>query len=395
MGGKARTPTLTVLLCLGLCWSPWNQVQTGVYSAPSLSAHPGPVVAKGGNVFLTCSSESTLGIFHLLKEGAADLPQHMESRTYRGRWQALFPVGPVNTSHGGTYKCYGSSKAYPYVWSLASNLLHLEVTGVYREPSLSAQPGSLVLSGDNLTLQCHSEAGFDSFALTKDEGLTPPQHLCGQHSPSFPLGHVNHTHGGQYRCYSGYNLSYVWSAPSAPLDIMITGMYEKPSLSTQPGPSVSWGEKVTLQCRSEIWLDTFHLSKEGSLAPHQHLRLEDTNEPFQANFTINPVTSDHEGTYRCYSSDSTSPYLLSLPSDPLELLVSGPSGDPSPPRTGPISTTEGSDTICTSQNKSDSKNASHPQDYTVENLIRMGMAGLVLVVLGILLFQACHRPRRP
>ena len=106
--------------------------------------------------------------------------------------------------------------------------------GVYREPSLSAHPGSLVLSGDNLTLQCRSEAGFDRFALTKDEGLTPPEHLHGRHSPDFPLGHVNHTNGGQYRCYGGHNLSHVWSAPSAPLDILIMG--EEPHvLIVSPG----------------------------------------------------------------------------------------------------------------------------------------------------------------
>ena len=35
------------------------------------------------------------------------------------------------------------------------------------------------------------------------------------------------------------------------------------------------------------------------------------------------MTSAHSGTYRCYSSHSTAPYLLSLPSHPLELLVSG------------------------------------------------------------------------
>ncbi|XP_014649680.1 PREDICTED: leukocyte immunoglobulin-like receptor subfamily A member 6 [Ceratotherium simum simum] len=271
---------------------PLPLVVTGVFNAPSLSAHPGPVVAKGGNVSLSCSSESTLDIFHLLKEGGADTPRHMELRTYPGRGQAVFPVGTVNASHGGTYRCYASHSAYPYVWSHPSDPLHLEVTGMYKEPSLSALPGSLVLSGDSLTLQCRSEAGFDRFALSKDEGLTPLQSLHGQHNPDFPLGHVNHTHGGQYRCYSGHHLSYVWSTPSAPLDILIAGIYEKPSLSLQPGPSVSGGEK-------------------------------DMAAPFQANFTISPVTSDHEGTYKCYSSHSTSPYLLSLPSDPLELRVSG------------------------------------------------------------------------
>ena len=101
------------------------------------------------------------------------------------------------------------------------------------------------------------------------------------------------------------------------------GLYRKPSLSAQPGPSVSWGENVTLQCRSEIWLDTFYLSKEGSPAPPQHIHLQDTTAPSQVNFNMSPVTSDHEGTYRCYASSSTSPYLLSHPSDPLELLVSG------------------------------------------------------------------------
>lgn len=121
----------------------------------------------------------------------------------------------------------------------------LSSPGVYREPSLSAQPGTLVLHGDRLTLQCHSEAGFDRFALTKDEGLTPPQRLDGQHSPDFPLGPMTRRLGGQYRCYSGYNLSYAWSAPSAPLNILITG--QVPYLAPCPdchfralGPGSPW-----------------------------------------------------------------------------------------------------------------------------------------------------------
>ena len=117
--------------------------------------------------------------------------------------------------------------------------------GLSRAPSLSAQPGSLVLPGDNLTLQCHSEAGFGSFALTKDEGLSPPLRLERQQSPDFPLGRVSRAHGGRYRCYSGHN-SYAWSAPSAPLDILIAGegplSWPRSRLSAQgAGPRVSPG----------------------------------------------------------------------------------------------------------------------------------------------------------
>uniref|UniRef100_G1PC71 Ig-like domain-containing protein n=1 Tax=Myotis lucifugus TaxID=59463 RepID=G1PC71_MYOLU len=307
---------------------------SGEYSAPSLSAQPSPVVASGGNVSLSCSSQFTSGRFHLLKEGGTDLPGHMESepRIHARMWQTIFPLGPVSPSHGGTYRCYGSSRTYPNLWSQPSAPLHIEVTGVHRAPTLSAQPGSLVLPGHSLTLQCHAEAGFDTFALTKDEGLTHPQRLDAQHSPHFPLGHVNRTHGGRYRCYSGHHLSSVWSAPSAPLDILVAGLYRKPSLSAQPGPSVPWGVNVTLQCGSEIWFDTFHLHREGSLDPPHHLHLQNTSAPSQANFTLSPVTSGHQGTYRCYGSNSTSPYLLSQPSDPLEVVVSGKalSSQPSP-----------------------------------------------------------------
>ncbi|XP_036894237.1 leukocyte immunoglobulin-like receptor subfamily A member 6 [Sturnira hondurensis] len=106
-------------------------VLTGEHSAPSLSAHPGPVVTSGGNVSLLCSSQSTLDTFHLLKEGGAELPQHRKSewRSHERRRQAVFPVGPLSSSHGGTYRCYGSSSSNPNVWSQPSDPLHLQVTG--------------------------------------------------------------------------------------------------------------------------------------------------------------------------------------------------------------------------------------------------------------------------
>lgn len=37
---------------------------------------------------------------------------------------------------------------------------------------------------------------------------------------------------------------------------------------------------------------------------------------------------------------------------------------------------------------------SNYQDHRVENLVQIAVAALVLVTLGILLFQACHSQRR-
>ncbi|XP_037373103.1 leukocyte immunoglobulin-like receptor subfamily A member 6 [Talpa occidentalis] len=341
---------------------PLALVVTGAGTPPSLSAQPSPVVAAGGNVTLACSSQNVSGTFHLLKEGDSDPPRQRNSSFLQGRHQALFPVGPSSPSHGGTYICYHNSYLYPLMWSAPSAPLRLQVTGAYREPSLSAQPGPLVPSGHSLTLRCGSEASFGRFALTKDEGHMGPQRLDGQHSPDFPLGPVARTHGGQYRCYGGHNLSHMWSAPSAPLNILIAGMDTKPSLSAQPGPTVSPGEDVTLQCRSDARSDTFYLSKEGSPASPQRLRLQDTAAPSQALFTFRAVTSAHGGTYRCYSSHSASPFLLSHPSDPLRLQVSGP--------------------------------ARPPGDYTMGNLIRLGVAAFLLLVLGVLLLEALHSHRR-
>uniref|UniRef100_A0A8C7ACD2 Ig-like domain-containing protein n=1 Tax=Neovison vison TaxID=452646 RepID=A0A8C7ACD2_NEOVI len=298
----------------------------GTLSKPSIWADPSPMVTKGSQVTIWCQASLEADNYYLYKDRVSE-PLETLDISWDSSNKAGFSIARMTSHDIGLYRCAYQSRERQ---SQLSDFLPLVMTGVYRAPSLLAQPGSLVQSGDSLTLQCRSEIGFDRFALTKDEELRAPQHLEGQSSPNFPLGPVSHTHGGRYQCYSGHKLSSTWSAPSAPLGVLITGMYEKPSLSIQSGTSVSWGENVTLQCRSEIWFDTFHLSKEGSLAPPQVLRVQDTARPYQVNFILSPVTSDLEGTYRCYSSHSNYPYLLSQPSDPLELLVSseGPQSCP-------------------------------------------------------------------
>ncbi|XP_054566326.1 leukocyte immunoglobulin-like receptor subfamily A member 6 isoform X2 [Eptesicus fuscus] len=346
---------------------PLELVVTGAYSKPSLSALPSPVVTSEGNVTLQCGSWEGFGRFILTKEGDHRLFWFLDSQPQAsGQSQALFHVGPVTPIHRWTFSCYGCYRDRPQVCSHPTDILELLVPGESGKPSLLSQQGPIVASGQNLTLQCRSDVGYDRFALHKEVGQDLPQSLvlqpqAGLSQAHFPLGTVSSSHGGRYRCYGGYNLSSVWSAASTPLDIMVAGhLPNRPSLSVKPGPRVASGENVTLLCQSQSPRDTFLLSKEGAADPPLRLRSEHRAQQYQAEFSMSPVTSAHWGTYRCYSSHSSSPFLLSLPSESLELLVA----------------------------------ASHPQDYTVGNLIRMGVAGLVLVVLGVLLFEARHNQRR-
>ena len=100
------------------------------------------------------------------------------------------------------------------VWSLQ---------GAQGNPSLLTPQGPIVASGQNLTLQCHSDLGYDRFTLSKEGGQdlshsTVPQLQAGLSQADFPLDTVSGSHGGWYRCYDAHRLSSEWSVPSDPLD---------------------------------------------------------------------------------------------------------------------------------------------------------------------------------
>ncbi|XP_040107811.1 leukocyte immunoglobulin-like receptor subfamily A member 6 isoform X2 [Oryx dammah] len=342
---------------------PLELVVTGSYGKPSLSALPSPVVTSGGNMTLQCGSRQGFHRFLLTKEGEDKASWTLDGqRCPDGQTQALFPVGPVTPGHGWTFRCYGFYRDSPRVWLAPSEPLELLVPGLSGKPSLLTLQGPVVTSGQNLTLQCHSEVGYTRFALSKEGGQDLPQRPArrpqgGLSQADFPLGPVGTIHGGRYRCYGGHSLSSEWSAPSEPLELLVADegpagwLRDSPSLSVRPGPSVAPGENVTLLCQSGNRTDTFLLSKEEAAHRPLRLRSQDQDGRYQAESSLSPVTSAHGGTYRCYRSLSTDPYLLSQPSEPLALVVS---------------------------------------DYMVQNLTCMGLAASVLLLLGVLLCQAWH-----
>ncbi|XP_059933532.1 killer cell immunoglobulin-like receptor 2DL2 isoform X2 [Homo sapiens] len=215
--------------------------------------------------------------------------------------------------------------------------------GVHRKPSLLAHPGRLVKSEETVILQCWSDVRFEHFLLHREGKFKDTLHLIGEHhdgvsKANFSIGPMMQDLAGTYRCYGSVTHSpYQLSAPSDPLDIVITGLYEKPSLSAQPGPTVLAGESVTLSCSSRSSYDMYHLSREGEAHECRFSAGPKVNGTFQADFPLGPAT--HGGTYRCFGSFRDSPYEWSNSSDPLLVSVIGNPSNSWPSPTEPSSKT--------------------------------------------------------
>ncbi|KAL1763950.1 leukocyte immunoglobulin-like receptor subfamily B member 3 isoform X2, partial [Sigmodon hispidus] len=357
---------------------PLELVVTGIYNVkPILSVLSSPVVTSGANMTLQCVSEIRYDKFILTKEDQKFLSSlnslYIHSIMH---YQALFPIDHVTPDHTGTLRCYGYIKDTPELWSIPSEPLEICISGQSKRPSLLTLQGHILDPGRSLTLQCCSDINYDEFVLYKLDGDGFTLHdgqrtQTGLSCAFFTLGPVSSSTAGQYRCYGAHNLSFEWSASSDPLDILITGQIPvSPSLSVKPNSTVHSGDNVTLLCHSPYKVDTFILSKERTAHQPQRLKSKFQDQHHQAEFSMTAVTSALSGTYRCYGSQDSSPYLLSYGSVPVELTVSGE---------------EGIASTCPSR-KAGSP-TSKEQENTVENLIRMGFAAMILIFLGILFIE--------
>ncbi|XP_072463579.1 platelet glycoprotein VI-like [Notamacropus eugenii] len=190
------------------------------------------------------------------------------------------------------------------------------------KPSLKAESSSLVPQGRNVTLRCQGSIKADDYRLEKKKGSTrtvimdvKPSGIEGE----FDIPSVTDKDAGTYVCL--YKHSSGWSELSDPLELVVTGLYEPPSLSALPSSEVASGHNVTLQCQSESWYTMYALYKDGQQIT------QDIAQPHgmgaQAKLFIQAVNSTHKGTYQCYTFQISSPQKWSSSSNPLVLRVTG------------------------------------------------------------------------
>ncbi|XP_023564305.1 leukocyte-associated immunoglobulin-like receptor 2 isoform X4 [Octodon degus] len=176
--------------------------------------------------------------------------------------------------------------------------------------------------------------------------------------------------------------------PPQPISLLVLGLclgqeiltqdgpLPAPSITAELGSMTSGGRAVTIMCQAQGSIERFRLEK--CSAGRCSAIIDYTTTSFSENEARFYLTLTNAGQYSCMYQNSS---MWSSRSEILELAVTG----------GDVTQTVQSPT---SALPSDLSPASRPQDYTVENLIRMGLAGLVLAALGILLLQTQCGQRR-
>uniref|UniRef100_A0A2I3RKL5 Immunoglobulin domain-containing protein n=1 Tax=Pan troglodytes TaxID=9598 RepID=A0A2I3RKL5_PANTR len=235
------------------------------------------------------------------------------------------PVSRAESLRPGSRSCTMSMSPTVVILACLGFFLDQSVwahVGGQDKPFCSAWPSAVVPQGGHVTLRCHYRRGFNIFTLYKKDGVPVPELYNRIFWNSFLISPVTPAHAGTYRCRGFHPHSPTeWSAPSNPLVIMVTGLYEKPSLTARRGPTVRTGENVTLSCSSRSSFDIYHLSREGEAHELRLPAVPSVNGTFQADFPLGPAT--HGETYRCFGSFHESPYEWSNSSDPLLVSVTG------------------------------------------------------------------------
>ncbi|XP_070306410.1 leukocyte immunoglobulin-like receptor subfamily A member 5 isoform X2 [Odocoileus virginianus] len=237
-------------------------------------------------------------------------------------------------------------------------------------PCITALPGSTVPPRSPVTLLCQGPKQAEWYRISKvgsPEPMGKEEQITPGKTNTLSITEMTTDKTGLYHC--SYQRGGRWSQFSDPLQLVMTGAYDKPSLSSVAGTVVAPGENVKLQCFSKINYDVFILTKEDG----DHITQNQSSTPqhggHQTIFLLNPVSTTQAGTYRCYGAFLDYPYVWSQPSDPLQLQVEGTTDSPS---------------------STQPRCATAPAAWrpSVETQVRLSLAALLLLVMVVLLAEA-------
>uniref|UniRef100_A0A5F4W003 Immunoglobulin superfamily member 1 n=1 Tax=Callithrix jacchus TaxID=9483 RepID=A0A5F4W003_CALJA len=309
----------THIQMLPTLWSepsnPLKLVVAGLYPKPTLTAHPGPIMAPGESLNLRCQGPIYGMTFALMR--VEDLEKSFyHKKTIKN--EAYFFFRSLKIQDTGHYLCFYYDGSYR--GSLLSDVLKIWVTDTFPKTWLLARPSPVVQMGQNVSLRCRGPVDGVGLALYKKGEDKPLQFLDAtsiDDNTSFILNNVTYSDTGIYSCH--YLLTWKTSIrmPSHNIvELMIVDKPPKPSLSAWPSTVFKLGKAITLQCRVS------HPVLEFSLEWEERETFQKFSE--DGDFIISNVDGKGTGTYSCSYRIETQPNIWSHRSEPLKLM--GPAG---------------------------------------------------------------------
>ncbi|XP_072471577.1 T-cell-interacting, activating receptor on myeloid cells protein 1-like [Notamacropus eugenii] len=194
------------------------------------------------------------------------------------------------------------------------------------KPLILAKPSSVVAPGTSVTLQCwiiqsaHQELTFTLLKAGVPRYYSQKQ---AEREANFSLPSVRTENAGGYNCvYSEKREPKRWSRASDRLDLVVTGSFPKPSFLAHPGPKVALGGSVILRCMLPLPRPSpenmnFILLKAGNPEPVQPPKCARR----LAEFSLQSLTAQDAGEYRCIYYEKNGLLRDSEPSEPLTICV--------------------------------------------------------------------------
>ncbi|XP_023563726.1 leukocyte immunoglobulin-like receptor subfamily B member 1 isoform X6 [Octodon degus] len=185
-------------------------------------------------------------------------------------------------------------------------------------PCIWAVPGAVIPNGSSVRIFCRVPPGVTALRLYHGEpGGRWHERLPegAQDVVNFSLPKVTQLDAGKYFC--DYWKQRSWTGQTELLELVVTGIYkDQPSLTAHPSAQTVPGGNLTLQCQPVSRYDTYILCRGGGDSFPQ-----DCSPQSHSSFLISFVSLDQAGPYTCYATQSISPHLWTLPSNPLLLSV--------------------------------------------------------------------------
>ncbi|XP_039365866.1 basement membrane-specific heparan sulfate proteoglycan core protein-like isoform X4 [Mauremys reevesii] len=233
---------------------------------------------------------------------------------------AEFHIPSVGRQHGGSYSCSYRPRSEPFVSSLPSDPVELVVAEPsYPKPNITVQSSSWGVSlGGVVTIWCRGQRQGVRFVLNKEGRHFPPVDSVGLVA-EFPISNVSREDGGSYSCsYHSRSEPFAVSYPSDPVELVVRDpSLPRLNISLSPTGVIAPEANVTIRCQGQNRDVRFFLHKAGDRNPQRHMGPAGAGPEFR----IPSVGRQHGGNYSCSYRPRSEPFVSSLPSNTVQLVV--------------------------------------------------------------------------